>query len=130
MHRWENTLAKYRVLSVTCDHYRRSLGLPLIFVFTYITKNAPCNQSLFALVKSPKLYIWFICWFFTLLVKDWCRKRYVWVMLTDSICISLVGIIYVFFINFWLRVEINSLCLIWMKKILVYNIIHDQRNMY
>ena len=56
MHRWENTLAKYRVLSVTCDHYRRSLGLPLIFVFTYITKNAPCNQSLFALVESPKLY--------------------------------------------------------------------------
>ena len=57
MHRWENTLAKYRVLSVTCDHYRRRLGLPLLFVFTYITKNAPCNQSLFALVKSPKLYI-------------------------------------------------------------------------
>ena len=130
MHRWENTLAKYRVLSVTCDHYRRSLGLPLIFVFTYITKNAPCNQSLFAFVESPKLYIWFICWFFTLLVEDWCRKQYVWVMSTDSICISLVGIIYVFFINFWLRVEINSLCLIWMKKILVYNIIHDQRNMY
>lgn len=22
LHRWENTLAKYRALSVTCDHYQ------------------------------------------------------------------------------------------------------------
>lgn len=36
MHRWENTLAKYRVLWVTCDH-ALCLRLPLIFVFTNIT---------------------------------------------------------------------------------------------
>ena len=39
MHRWENTLAKYRVLSVTYDHYRRSLGLPLIFVLLTLLRT-------------------------------------------------------------------------------------------
>ena len=47
LHRWENTLAKYRVLSVTCDHYhnRRRLRLPLIFVFTYICTTRPVTKA-------------------------------------------------------------------------------------
>ena len=47
LHRWENTLAKYRVLSVTCDHYdnRKRLRLPLIFVFTYISTTRPVTKA-------------------------------------------------------------------------------------
>ena len=59
LHRWENTLAKHRVLSVTCYyHNRRRLGLPLIFVFTFI-----CLRK----IARTVLNIWFICLFFTFL---------------------------------------------------------------
>ena len=64
LHRWENTLTEYRVLSVTCDHYhnRRRLRLPLIFVFTYL-----CLRK----IARTVLNIWFICLFFTFLGEVW-----------------------------------------------------------
>ena len=63
MHRWENTLAKYRVLSVTCD-YALCLRLPFIFVFTNITTE---ERALSPKLICPRkiahtvLTIWFIC---------------------------------------------------------------------
>ena len=67
MHSWENTLAKYRVLSVTCGH-ALCLRLPLIFVlfmFTniYITEERALSPKLICLPKIARtvLTIWFIC---------------------------------------------------------------------
>ena len=73
LHRWENTLAKYRVLSVTCDHYhnRRRLRLPLIFVFTYLYLRK---------IARTVLNIWFICLFLTFLGE----------VKTEAICVDSV----------------------------------------
>ena len=62
MHRWENTLAKYRVLSVTCD-YALCLRLPLMFVLNITTEERALSPQLICLRKIAHtvLTIWFIC---------------------------------------------------------------------
>lgn len=62
MHWWENTLAKYWVLSVTCD-YALCLRLPLIFVFNITTEERALSPKLICLRKIAHtvLTIWFIC---------------------------------------------------------------------
>ena len=62
MHRWENTLAKYRVLSVTCD-YALCLRLPLMFVLNITTEERALSPKLICLRKIAHtvLTIWFIC---------------------------------------------------------------------
>ena len=74
MYRWENTLAKYPVLSVTCDH-ALCLRLPLIFVFTniIITEERALSPKLICLrkIEHTVLTIWFVDF-----LRAWlcCRK--------------------------------------------------------
>ena len=109
MHRWENTLAKYRVLLVTCDH-ALCLRLPLFHVFTNITtEERALSPTLICLLKIAHtvLTIWF---FLLIFYAPGCGVERNIDNIADSMCMSYVSLSNLN--NSGLSVEKNGLCLI------------------